>query len=253
MRHSLRSVAPSLRLLAIGTLAATAILSCSDSSDDGSSDQGPRSSSAAEIRFRELEQRLLNAETVLIRGAAGSSGAVVSGLEGETTLASGNRAHLQFSGVFGGADVTPALVADGEQMWGGNGSDQFESEVPAALNDGILLGFTRMGMLHNLALLSSASPPDGTDGTIADWVTVSNFAWGDSETLDGVDTDTLTFDVSVHGTPAASAVLWLDRERGLPVQREQVVHFPDGDMRAVEVYQTVEIDPLVESDKFVVP
>jgi hypothetical protein len=239
-----------LWFLSVAMATVVAIASCSDNTVDRTSDRTPES---AEIRFRELERRLLGAESVRIRGAAGSAGTVISGLEGEALIASGNRAHLQFSGEFAGTEVTLALVADGEEMWGGNGTDQFESEVPTALNEGILLGFTRMGILHNLALLSGASPPDGTDGTIDGWLTVSNFAWGDSGTLDGVAADALTFDLAVHEKPSAEVILWLDQKNGLPVQREQVVHFPDGDMRAVEVYEAVEIDAPLESEKFVVP
>ena len=239
-----------LWFLAIGIASPIVATSCSDATDDGAAD---RTSDTAETRFLELEQRLLDAESVHIRGAAGSAGAVISGLEGQAVLASGNRARLQFSGEFGGTGVTLALVADGEQMWGGNGADQFESEAPPLLNEGILLGFTRMGILHNLALLSSVSPPDGTDGAIRDWVTVSNFAWGESGTLDGVAAEALTFDLTVNGTPSAKVVLWLDQENGLPVQREQLVQFPDGEMRAIEVYEAVEIDAPFESEKFVIP
>jgi outer membrane lipoprotein-sorting protein len=236
--------------LSIGIASTIVLTSCSDATDRGAAD---RTSDTAEALFRKLEQRLLSAESVHIRGAAGSAGAVISGLEGEVVLASGNRARIQFSGEFGGMGVTLALVADGEQMWGGNGTDQFEDEAPTSLNEGILLGFTRMGILHNLALLSSVSSPDGTDGTIRDWVTVSNFAWGESGTLDGVAAEALTFDLTVNGTPAAKVVLWLDQENGLPVQREQLVQFPDGEMRAIEVYEAVEIDAPFESEKFVIP
>lgn len=239
-----------LRLLCLAS--AMAIASCSDNADIGGGTDRAADESA-EARFRELEQRLLDAESVLIRGAAGSAGVVVSGLEGEALLASGNRAHLQFSGEFGGTGVTLALVSDGERTWGGNGTESFESEVPSGLNEGILLGFTRMGILHNLALLSSASPPDGTDGTIRDWATVSNFAWGEPEVIDEVPTETLMFDVTVHGTPSAKVILWLDESTGLPVQREQIVQFPDGEMRAVEVYQAVDVNELYESDRFNVP
>ncbi len=237
-----------LWFLSIGIASAIVATSCSDATE-----VAERAAGTAETRFLELEQRLLDAESVHIRGAAGSAGAVISGLEGQAVLASGNRAHLQFSGEFGGTGVTLALVADGEQMWGGNGADQFESEAPPLLNEGILLGFTRMGILHNLALLSSVSPPDGTDGAIRDWVTVSNFAWGESGTLDGVAAEALTFDLTVNGTPSAKVVLWLDQENGLPVQREQLVQFPDGEMRAIEVYEAIEIDAPFESEKFVIP
>ena len=237
-----------LGLLSCGMVSTLAIGACSDR---GSDDRG--TPETAEARFRELELRLLDAETVRVRGGAGSTGTVASALEGEALLASGNRAHLQFTGEFGSASVALALVSDGQQVWGGNGTESFEIEAPTALNEAILLGFTRMGILHNLALLSGASPPDGTDGSIRDWLTVTNFAWGEPETVDGVPTETLRFDVTVHGRPSAQAVLWLGRESGLPVQREQIVKFPDGEMRAVEVYQTVETDAPFESGKFVVP
>ena len=234
--------------LSIGIASTMVVTSCSDAAEDAE-----RAADTAQARFLALEQRLLGAESVHIRGAAGSTGAVISGLEGEAVLASGNRAHLQFSGEFGGAGVTLAFVADGDQMWGGNGTDQFQSEVPSSLNEGVLLGFTRMGILHNLALLSSASPPDGTDGAIRDWVTVSNFGWGESGELDGVAAETVTFDLTVNGTPAAKVILWLEQETGLPVQREQMVQFPDGEMRAVEIYEAVEIDAPFEPEKFVIP
>ncbi len=134
-----------LWFLSIGIASTIVVTACSDATDDGAD----RTADTAEALFRELEQRLLGAESVHIRGAAGSAGAVISGLEGEAVLANGNRARLQFSGEFGGTGVTLALVADGEQMWGGNGTDQFEYEAPTSLNEGILLGFTRMGILHN--------------------------------------------------------------------------------------------------------
>ena len=246
VRHLTRNGFWSLSLATVTTL----IAACAETGDPAAD---RAAAETAESRFAELEQRLLAAENVLLRGGVGSAGAVISGLEGEIVVASGNRAHIQFAGEFGGTNVTPSLVADGEQMWGGNGTQQFEVTAPPALNDGILLGFTRMGILHNLALLSAATPPDGTDGKIRDWVAVSNFSWGEPETLDGVATETLRFDVTVHGTPAAEVVLWLDQQSGLPVQREQMVRFPDGDMRVVEVYETVELDAPFESEKFVIP
>ncbi len=234
----------------LGVATTLAIGACSGAGT-GSADRD--TAEAAEARFLALEQRLLDAESVRIRGAVGSSGVVVSGLEGEAVLASGNRARLQFSGEFEGSDVVLALVANGQRLWSGNGTDSFETDVPSALNEGILLGFTRMGILHNLALLSGGSPPDGTDGTIRDELTVTNFAWGEPETLDGVPTEPLTFDLSIDGTPFAKVVLWLHQETGLPVQREQIVQFPGGEMWAVEIYQAVEIDAPFESGKFVVP
>jgi len=207
---------------------------------------------SAETRFHELERRLLEAETIHIEGGAGSTG-VESAFEGKVILASGNRARIQFTGQFASNNVLVALVSDGTKMWAGNGSDSFEEEAPAALNEGLIVGLTRMGILHNLAVLSGASAPEGTDGNVHTWLTVTNFAWGDEETIDGVITETMTFDISVDGKPSAKARLWLNKETGFPIQRQQVVQFPDGEMTAVEVYEAFEIDAHFESKEFVIP
>jgi outer membrane lipoprotein-sorting protein len=235
------------KLLLLSMLGALPMLSCSDfwPTDE------PEVS--AETRFQELERRLLEAETIYIDGGAGSTGTVESAFEGKVILASGNRARIQFTGQFASKNVLVALVSDGTKMWAGNGSDSFEEEAPAALNEGIIVGLTRMGILHNLAVLSEASAPEGTDGNVHEWLTVTNFAWGDEETIDGVITETMTFDISVDGKPSAKARLWLNKETGLPVQRQQVVQFPDGEMTAVEVYEAFEIDAPFDSEKFVVP
>ena len=81
------------------------------------------------------------------------------------------------------------------------------------MNEGIIVGLTRMGILHNLAVLSGASAPEGTDGNVHKWLSVTNFAWAGEETIDGVITETMTFDISVGGEPSAKARLWLNKEK----------------------------------------
>lgn len=235
------------RLLLLSMLGVLPVLSCSDfwPTDE------PEVS--AETRFQELEKRLLQAESVRLKGGVGSTGALTSALEGEALLGSGNRAHLEFAGEFESKSALLALVSDGNRMWGGNGTDWFEEDAPPALNEGIVLGFTRMGILHNLAVLRGAGPPEGTDGGIRDWLTVTNFAWGEPETIEGVPTETVIFDIFVRGEPAAKAMLWLNAETGLPVQREQTVRFPGGEMKAVEIYEVVEIGAELDPNEFVVP
>ena len=52
--------------------------------------------------------------------------------------------------------------------------------TPPALNEAIVIGLTRMGHLHNIAVLTGGLPPDHSDGGAADWVRVANFARSDS-------------------------------------------------------------------------
>ncbi len=238
------------KLLLLSMLGVLPLLSCSDFWPTGEPEV------PAGRRFQQLERRLLQAETIHIEGGAGSTGTVESAFEGKAILAKGNRARIQFTGQFASNNVLVALVSDGTKMWVGNGTDSFEEEAPAALNEGIVVGLTRMGILHNLAVLSGASAPEGTDGDVHTWLTVTNFAWDDEETIDGVITETMTFDVNVNGKPSAKAKLWLNKETGFPVQRQQVVQSPDGlngEMTAVEVYETFLIDVPFEPEEFVIP
>lgn len=191
----------------------------------------------AEARFSQLEQRLLEAGKVSMAIRITSSGAVSSSLKGELGLSKPNQAHLEFEGEFAGNPVEMRLDSRENRMSGGSADKSFEEDTPPALNEGILLGFTRMGILHNLAMLSAGSPPDGTDGKIRDWVQVQNFSYDET-------TKAIRFEIVVSGTPSGEVELWLDEETGrFPTRRKQTVHFPGGDMHVEEIYEQVVLAP----------
>ena len=184
----------------------------------------------AEAQFAELEQRLLQAKNVSMKINITSSGAVGSSLKGELRLSEPNQAHLDFKGEFAGNPVEIHLDSHGERMFAGSADKSFEEDTPPALNEGIVLGLTRMGILHNLAMLSAGAPPDGTDGQVRDWVQARNFSYNDA-------TKGFQFEIVVSGTPSGEVELWLDEQTGMPKRRKQTVHFPEGDMEVEEVYE----------------
>lgn len=212
--------------------------------------QAAAPSGDAEALFADLEARLLAAESVRLHAVITSEGAIESALSGDVVVGGPRQASLSFAGTFSGRLVRPHLICDGSILRAGDRAEPFAEAAPEALAEGLLLGLTRMGLLHNLARLSEGEPPDRTDGTAREWVTVSDLALGEEQELDGVRARPLTFAIAVAGRPVADAALWLDPETGLPRQRWQTVRFEEGEMRVVERYGRFELGGPVDPSTF---
>ena len=196
----------------------------------------------AEAIFHQLEATLVAADTVLFECSITAEGVVSSDLAGSLWLASGNRARIGVAGTFASEAVELTLLSDGTRLDGGSGAATFDIETPIGLREAILIGAMRMGLLHNLAMLTGGAPPDGADGSVREWVQVSGFATGDVAVIEGAEARPIRFQLTVAGRPSGEAELWIDTKSGLPVRRNQTVRFDSGDMRVVETYLRVELD-----------
>jgi hypothetical protein len=188
------------------------------------------------VALAALEQRLLEAGQTSFRFDIRAVGAVQAALVGHARTGPDETAEIVADGSFAGSDAALRLTADGASMHGGNGTIGFDLGSPPALREGLLIGFVRMGLLHNLAMLSGGSPPDRTDGTVREWVQYSDVTLGPEESVAGVPARRFNFTVVVNGQPSAVAELWVDAKTGLPIRRVQVVSFPEGAMRVLEQY-----------------
>lgn len=189
-----------------------------------------------------MESRLLEAGSLCIEFDIRSEGAVESELQGKARMTRPNSARIEANGEFAGSQTDILFRTDLNRMYGENGDRRFEAETPLALTEGLIIGMTRMGLLHNLAMLSSGSPPDRIDGSVRKWVRPGDIRKGASAPIDGRDADSLEFTVIVDDQPSGEVVLWLDAESGLPVRREQLVHFSQGDMKVTERYTSITVD-----------
>jgi hypothetical protein len=133
--------------------------------------------------------------------------------------------------------------SDGERMTITAPSGKREQDDPSDLRAGLLLGLTRMGWLHNVAMLSAGGWPDATDGRADDFVRAVNVMTGEELEVEGRTQRALTFGIEVRGQIAATAVLWIDSETGVPIERWQKVQLPNGEMHVVETYETFSLDP----------
>lgn len=180
-----------------------------------------------------LEEKLLHAENTELTFHVSSSGAFVTDLKGSLKLGKGNVLKLQATGMFGEQDVVLSLESDGTTMIGGNGSQKIETATPTALRESVVIGLTRMGILHNLARLTAGVPPDHADGDVREWVQAVNV-----RTVDAANPNDngLGFDILVSGQESGSVELFCSQKTSLPKQRSQRVHFPGGEMHVTETY-----------------
>ena len=202
---------------------------------------GPGMSEDPEAAMAALESCLLDAAVVRFDTSAVAEGVVTANLSGSASWSDG-AVDIAAGGTFVERPAELHLALGNGKLTGGNGAHEFESDVPPALREALVLGMTRMGILHNFARLAGAIPPDHADGGAGDWLTYEALRWGVGTEVDGQPARPLDFTVLVDGAPVAEARLWLRTSDGLPIRREQTVKFPQGDMNVVETYRGWEIE-----------
>lgn len=217
--------APSMTLVALTIAWTLALPGCGG--ERGREDPGEA--------FGRLEEAWLLPNEISIRFHITSEGAFQAELRGELQLGGDGGASLIGEGTFGGEPAAPFLTVSEGRMTGGNRDRTFQEEAPPHVREALVMGLTRMGLLHNLARLVAGSPPDRADGTVGDWVKVHDLAL-EAPREDVPGSTGIRFGISVAGQPAGEATLWLG-ENGQPVLREQIVRFPAGEMRVVERYE----------------
>lgn len=193
--------------------------------------------------MNQLEARLLGARRVTIEASIESRGAVTSSLQGRTELLDRNRAQHAYAGEFAGARAELELKSDGRVLDLRNGAQARAERVPRDANHALLVGFLRMGLLHNLARLTGLQAPDHATGGVTQWVTLDGFrptTFAQGSDLEG--TFSFGFDIVVAGEVSGSARLWIDPASGLPRRRQVTVKFAQGEMTVVEDYRRFEVE-----------
>jgi hypothetical protein len=194
---------------------------------------------SGEELFTALEKRLQDANNVTIGAVITASGAVDARVAGETQLVAGKQLRFGFRGKFMGEQWTAELFSNKTDTRWRTENDFFTGERGPELEQSILLGFTRMGLLHNVATIGSGNPPEHADGGVTEWIKVVNFTEVVDEDLKGRATQRFGFEILVDGQDSGTVTLWLDAETGMPARREQTVPFPDGEMKVVEIYRDI--------------
>lgn len=205
---------------------------------------------SADSVFHGIERYLLGAETLKLVYRVEAKGAVNVGLDGTLELRNDQAVRLLSKGTFMTNPADLSLTSDGSQMQGGSAAGTFDKTTPDALNESLIVGFMRMGILHNLARLTAGYAPDHAGGGAPDWVQVRDFAPAETVILNDKTAQKTTFQIYVADQHSGEASLWVDAETGLPLQRTQTVHFEHGTMNVVEHYQTLVVNEPVDAAIF---
>lgn len=225
--------------------AAALVVSCSfpkgaddvDDPEETTDPSAPPPSASPQTLFQGLEERLLHDPDFGMQYAITAEGAVTASLTGTLHLVDENEVELLATGTFADIPVKLSLRSDGRRMDGGSQEHTFTMDAAPALREALVIGLTRMGLLHNLARLSAGSSPDHAEGGVREWVQTGDVSGGgEPETADAPFVE-LRFPIFVSGQRSAEVTLWVDRATGLPARREQVVRFPTGEMRVFEEYE----------------
>lgn len=184
--------------------------------------------------FEALETRLLRAGVIGMDFHLTATGAAEIDVRGRFDMTP-TGTDLRAAGTFAGQPVDLVLGRASDEIVFGRAADPLTAPVPEHLREALILGLTRMGLLHNIARLTGNAPPDHADGGVAEWVRVDGFR------TDSTAARRLAFEITVAGQPAGAAELELD-EDGRPRLRRQTVRFPTGDMHVIERYDQVVVE-----------
>lgn len=180
-------------------------------------------------QFDQLEDGLLRATTLSLDFQVVATGAISVSIEGSLRKTASDDIALNASGDFAGQEVDLIALKRGPSFEYGSRSAPTTTTAPEALWEALVIGFTRMGILHNIANLSAGVMPDHAEGGAAEWVMARNVR---------DDGNSIAFDIFVSDTPSGSATLQVD-DHGNPEIRRQTVAFPGGEMHVVETYSNV--------------
>ncbi|MBW3670702.1 MAG: hypothetical protein KY432_03415 [Acidobacteria bacterium] len=178
--------------------------------------------------FAKMEQRVMGAEHIEFE--VESSGAFESSFEGWIHR-EGRELAMAAHGVWGGEPVTVSAETTRDLLVLNTPAQMERVKKEPFLSTAVLIGLTRMGVLHNLARLIAGKAPDHDGGGVREWVEAENIEFV------GDDRNSIRFDIIVDGTRSAVATIRVDPRSGLPLQREQTVEFSQGSMTVVETYR----------------
>ena len=174
--------------------------------------------------FAALEERCLASGEVEVQFEISATGAVESLTRGALVVA-GDHVEFTAEGTFMGWPTRVEMSSAGRYVRGGDRAEEILGPTPPGFREGVLVGLTRMGLLHVVSALRSGQLPAGMNEDVRTWARARGF---------GPVTGGIQFELAVDGQPAGRAVLRLSD--GVPTVREHVIPVGDGEIKVTETY-----------------
>jgi len=165
-------------------------------------------------RLAAVEKELENAKQVTMRFTTRTTGSVESHFNGTLNVLPGNVASIDADGEMAGKPSTIRYSANGS---------------PAQISHALIVTLVRMGMTHDLYVLTNKQPPAFADGGVDEGLKLDKLAWDAKEKK-------FTYHLVVDNHDSGEGELWVGRH-DYPTRRKLTVHFPQGDMKVDERYE----------------
>lgn len=187
----------------------------------------------AEQKFESLEALLTRAGRFDLKAHVVSSGAITSDLSADVGVANSGIVAIRMHGTLEGKPDNVTLRTDGVVTMVTKDGEDKRLQPGHGMRDAVQLGFVRVGLWHNLLLLSNGMQPEHHEGGIKSWANVANihYALASRTGLSG-----LTFDVLIEHEKVGVATLWIDDKSQMPVKREQTLVVDGKTVQTVEDY-----------------
>lgn len=204
---------------------------------------GPRPippGTSAVDRLHAMEEVLTKATKLSGTFELSSQGENAGTFKGSLTLLEENKLKLTAEGSFKGEYAYVELDSrDGaitRTSTRGPKATTFRDLPAPKLREAVALGLSRMGLMHNLVVLSGGESVEKREGGFDAWVKAGEVRPGGVSDVDGVKCTRVDFTVLVEGRSMGDASLCIGDGTGLPLERTSTIHFPTGDMTLTEKF-----------------
>jgi hypothetical protein len=183
--------------------------------------------------FKYLENLLIRAGRFDFDAHVITHGAIESDLTTKLGVANAGIVALRMKGTIDGEQQNANLRSDGIVTMLTR-DDRVERLQPGnKMRQAVELGFVRVGLAHNLLLLSLGQQPERDHGGIEQWTTAANIRSAEVQ-RDGQTK--IIFDVMIEGKKRGNAALWIDNTTKFPVRREQSITIDGKKIDSIEDY-----------------
>jgi hypothetical protein len=184
-------------------------------------------------KFESVEAFLARAGRFDLKAHVVSSGAVASDLSADVGVANSGIVAIRMHGTLEGKPDNAVLRTDGVVTMVTKDGQDTRLQPGHSMREAVQLGFLRVGLWHNLLLLSHGSQPEHHEGGIKLWADVGNLHYAPSAHAGWTG---LTFDVLIEKKKVGTATLWIDDATKLPVKREQTIVLDGKKIQTIEEY-----------------
>lgn len=193
----------------------------------------------AEQRLAHCEAAVLGAKKASATFLVDATGQNPAHFTGTLELHGGNALKLAAEGSFKGEPVFIDLDSRDPEgtsrtVTRGPSASGHRDPPASAMGEAVGLGLVRMGLLHNLAVLTGDAPVDHATGGVREWVKATNVKDGPLDAIGGQTCHRVDFTIEVAAAPRGEASVCIADATGLPVHRTQTVRFEAGTMSVTE-------------------